>query len=380
MGHPVGRLRSVLIGGTNGKGSTAALTEALLRGAGLRTGLFTSPHLVTFRERIRIDGDLVSESAVVDLFDRVIAAGERAGYRSSFFETAWAMAALAFCDAGVDVVVWEVGLGGRLDATNICDPEVSAVVTIDFDHIGVLGPTLADIAREKAAIFRPERPCLTAAQGEGLDALLQAVEGRPGIGPLRHLDRDFGPASGAFLAACPLPGAHQHRNVSLAHEIVRSMGIVSPAEAIGAVGWPGRAQRFEGADGLGPVIVDCAHNPQAAHALATWVRSAMAPPVHLIFGATHGKDIAGVASHLAPLAQSTELVTMAFRRGLSAEMLRPAFDGSPVTVGTTLGQALQRRPHHATTLVAGSCFLAGEAVAALTGQAFPERGIFTTAR
>ena len=213
LGRPVGAVPAILIGGTNGKGSTAAFVEALLRGRGFRTGLFTSPHLVSFRERIRIDGEDVGPDRVVALAERVLAAGQRIGGEVPFFEIVWGMAALAFAESSVDFAIWEVGLGGRLDATNACDPLVSAVVTLGLDHTAVLGPDLESIAREKAPIFRSGRPALTAARGEGLSALSAALA--PGVS-LRMIDRDFEPAA----APLPLPGAHQRDNAAwmAAHE------------------------------------------------------------------------------------------------------------------------------------------------------------------
>jgi dihydrofolate synthase/folylpolyglutamate synthase len=366
LGHPTRRLRSVVIGGTNGKGSTAAGVEALLRDAGVRTGLFTSPHLVSFRERIRIDGVEVGEAAVARLADRVLGAAARAGYEASFFEVTWAMAAQAFVEAGVEVAVWEVGLGGRLDATNAVEPEVSAVVEIGLDHTAVLGPDLASIAREKAAIFRAGRPALTAATGAGLAALRGALP--PGVALTE---------AAPHAAPATLPGPHQARNAGLALAIARALGVEPRPAALDAVRWPGRAER------LGDVIIDCAHNPQAMAALAAWIAEAEPRPVHVVFGAMADKDAAGMAAALRPVAEAVTLVTPQYPRRAPAESLRPVFAAAGherLEVRATAAEALAARPRGRTTLVAGSCFLAGEARAWLTGVEYPERGLLTLAR
>ena len=158
IGSPLKAYQSILVGGTNGKGSTSNFLSCMLVGGGLKVGLFTSPHLLSFRERIRINGSL-SERETVRLVDLVLPLVEKHG--CSFFEAAWAMAALAFQQSEVDIVVWEVGLGGRLDATNTCDPIGSIVTNVALDHMAILGDTRAQIAFEKAAIFRVGRPAVT---------------------------------------------------------------------------------------------------------------------------------------------------------------------------------------------------------------------------
>ncbi len=364
LGGPVGRMRGVLIGGTNGKGSTAACVEALLRAAGVRTGLFTSPHLVSFRERIRIDGEDVAEAAVPTLFERVLEAGRRAAYEPSFFEVTWAMAALAFAEAGVEVAVWEVGLGGRLDATNASDPEVSAVVGVGLDHTAVLGPDLRSIAREKAAIFRAGRPSLTAATGEELEALGAAL---PAGVTLTVVE--------AHRAPRPLPGDHQARNAGLALAIVRGLGIDPDPAALDAVRWPGRAER------MGDVVLDCAHNPPAMATLVAWLRQAERAPVHVVFGAMSDKETSGMAASLRAVADSVTLVTPLYPRRAPAASLLPAFAAFPrVRVVDDVAQALAERPRDRTTVVTGSCFLVGEARARLTGAEYPERGLLSLAR
>ncbi|MEZ4435392.1 MAG: cyanophycin synthetase [bacterium] len=361
LGRPLGAYRSVIIGGTNGKGSTSAFLDAVLRARGLRVGLYTSPHLMSFRERIRVDGEDIDEATVTATAPRVIELCDEIG--GSFFEASWALAARIFADAKVDVVVWEVGLGGRLDATNACDPEVSAVVSVGLDHMNVLGATVPAIAAEKAAIYRPGRPALTTAGADALPTLrrfapqLEVIEARAGLPPL------------------PLPGAHQRRNASLALAMAEAMGHPGPATDLLGVRWPGRAER------IGDVVIDCAHNPHGATALAAWIDEAGLGPLHVVFGAMADKAVDEVAAILAPRAASVALVTPDYRRRLLAEDAARCFAGHPaVEVVGPVAAALDRRPRDRVTLVAGSCFLAGEARAHLLGVAYPECGIRTLAR
>jgi len=359
LGDPLAAYDSVLIGGTNGKGSTAAFLEAALRAQGVRTGLFTSPHLMSFRERIRVDGQEVSSADVAAWAPEILDLAEADG--ASFFEAAWALAATVFARRGVEVAIWEVGLGGRLDATNVADPVASAVVSVGLDHTHILGDTHLAVAAEKAAIFRSGRPALTAATGEGLDALravgpahLEVVEPRPGLSTL------------------PLPGAHQRRNASLALALAEALGRPAPPDALNATRWPGRGER------IGDVVLDCAHNEPAMAALVDWLREAELGPIHLVFGAMMGKDVGAMARHLAPVADSVVLVTPDYPRRVDAAALAAHFPGA--TVAGPVYAALDARPVDRITLVCGSCFLVGEARAHLLGVPFPECGLRTTAR
>lgn len=371
LGSPLGAVPCVLIGGTNGKGSTAAFVEALLQGRGLRVGLFTSPHLVSFRERIRIDGEEISEAKVVDLAARVLETAELRGIPLHFFEVVWAMAALAFAEASVDFAIWEVGLGGRLDATNACDPIASAVVTVGLDHQAFLGPDIWSIAREKAPIFRPGRPAFTAARGESLEALTAALE--PGVG-LQAVGRELNPFGGPL----PLAGAHQADNAALALALVRAMGVTPDPTALQSVRWPGRAERA-----APDLLLDCAHNQPAADALAALLLAEEGErrvPIDLIIGMMADKDVGAVLQRLAPLCRGITTVTPDHPRALSALELAARCPHARVSIGTTVGRALADRRSDALTVVAGSCFLVGEARAHLHGLEYPEGGLRTLAR
>lgn len=363
LGEPLSAYRSVIIGGTNGKGSAAATLEALLLGRGLRVGLFTSPHLNSFTERIRVNGAALMPRAVIALFEAVIAAAEAAALRPSFFEAVWGMAAYAFAKAGVEVVIWEVGLGGRLDATNACDPVASGVTSLGLDHTEILGDTIEAIAYEKAGIFRAGRPALTCAQGPALDALRAAWPAVISAPPLPP------------EASLALAGAHQRQNAALAWALARALGVEPRVEDLGRARWPGRMER------VGDVLLDCAHNPHAMEALCAALRAAELAPLHVVFGAMQDKDIAGMASLLRGVAASVALVTPAYPRRASAASLAPHFEGQPgLTLYEDVISALEARPRGRLTLVVGSCFLVAEVRAWIYALPQPECGISTKAR
>jgi len=361
LGDPLSRYPSVLVGGTNGKGSTCAFLETALRASGLRTGLFTSPHLVSFTERIRINGDPVTMDWVCANAPDVLDLAEPAS--ASFFEAAWGLAAKAFREFEVDIAIWEVGLGGRLDATNVAEPVAAAITSIGLDHTHVLGETLSEIASEKSAIFRSATPALTGATGLGLSAL-QAVAPPH----LQHvLCRDD-------LPDLALPGAHNKRNASLALAMSESLGYHPPASCLSETRWPGRGERID------DVLLDCAHNPHALIALGEWLHDSNLGPLHIIFGAMEGKDVSEMASIIQGWSTSIVLVTPEYPRRVEAESLRPLFDDAEAQVINHLSEALDQRPKDRITLVCGSGFLVGEARAALMGVKFPECGLSTLAR
>lgn len=381
LGDSVSASRAVLIAGTNGKGSTSAMTEALVRRAGLRTGLFTSPHLVSFRERIAVDGEPISEAEVVEGVEAVLAAAEHADLKPSFFEATWALAAWTFARRGVELAIWEVGLGGRLDATNVCEPEASAVTSIGLDHTHILGDTVEAIAREKAGVFRPGRPALTAVDGPALEAL-RAVRAQT-----RDTLQVITDADTAHLPSLSLPGAWQRRNAALALALVGAIGLEPDAAALSEVRWPGRLERLPAPHA--DVLLDCAHNPPAAEALAAWIRAEGLAPVHLIFGAMAGKDYEAVLTPLLTVAEAVDLVTPSYPRRIEAETLAalPAAQAHNARIGPDSGSVsaaiearASRKPAEQLTVIAGSSFLVGEARAWLMGQAWPERGLSTTAR
>ena len=325
VGNPHTRFPAVHIAGTKGKGSTAALCEACLRAAGYRTGCYTSPHLHTFRERIRVAGRKITRKEVVALVEKVRLLIERAPGVTTF-EAITVMGFLYFARSGVDVAVVEVGLGGRLDATNVLTPEVSVITSLSLDHTYLLGNTLAEIAYEKAGIIKPGIPVVSAPQRAEAIEVLEAISRERGA-PLTEVGRDWdyepGPADldgqvftirritggGSELDGeywIPLLGRHQLENGAsaiAALDIMCQQGFRIPAEAVRKglrnVHWPGRLEILS-REPL--IVVDCAHNPYSAQvlrqALEEWFPGQRWV---LIFGASTDKDIAGVLRALLPI-------------------------------------------------------------------------------
>ncbi|HEY2746269.1 MAG TPA: folylpolyglutamate synthase/dihydrofolate synthase family protein [Polyangia bacterium] len=354
VGNPERGLEVVHVGGTNGKGSTAAMIAAGSRADGRRVGLYTSPHLLRFTERIVVDGAEIGRERAVELAERVLGAGEGA----TFFEVVTVMALLAFAEARVDVAVMEVGLGGRLDATNVVErPRCAVVTSIGLDHTDVLGPTIAEIAREKAGIWKPASAALFACADEGAAAVLQAEAERVGAAPIERFGRDFDDAELPTLA---LAGAHQRRNAALARRALERLGVGTRAirEGLANVKWPGRMER------LSPtVMVDAAHNEEGARALAaSWPEGNWT----LVVGVVAGKDARAIVAPLAKKAARVIVTAPPTPRALAPEELARLAPGA--TVAQSLEAALAAAAGER-VIVAGSIFLVGEARRLVLGEA-----------
>ena len=376
LGDPQDRYRCVLVGGTNGKGTTAAVLAAALGEGGERVGLTTSPHLQRLQERVVVDGRAVPEAALEDALERIRPHAD--ALDATFFETLIAAAMLLFAESGVDSAVLEVGLGGRFDATNIVSPALSLVTGVALDHTAVLGGTLREIAREKAGILRPGVPAFTGAEGEALRWLDVAAQAR-GV-RLRALSREVevgvtdlgwdglelaleGPF-GPLRARTPLVGAHQARNVALAlvGAAVLGVGPDAAGRAAEATRWPGRLERLRSHDGW--LVLDGAHNAEAAAALARALRRLEGRVPVLVLGMSADKDVAAIAAALAPLADHVIATRAASSpRALAPERVARAVPGAVAIDG--LAEALARAGELAsrdgTVVVAGSLFLVGEA-------------------
>jgi dihydrofolate synthase/folylpolyglutamate synthase len=386
LGRPQDRCRFVHVAGTNGKGSTCAMIESGLRAAGLRTGLFTSPHLAEPTERIRVDGEPVAAGRFAAAFDRVHVAVERlleAGaidLHTTYFETVTAMALLIFAEERTDMVILEVGLGGRLDATNVVRPELCVITSIDFDHEAFLGRSLESIAGEKAGILKPGIPVVFARQrpevGPVLDARAEEV-GAPvtrtsawAVDELELHARgsrfSVGRASRpAFFIDCPLAGEHQVENAVTAVLALKSLGISDPSiqSGIARARWPGRLERVSESP---EIILDGAHNPAAARALAAYIdRFYGARRVRLIYGAMRDKSIAEIGGILFPYAQEVIVTAPRQSRAIAPETLHKVVDHPNVRVAAHLEDALAMPPGDAVTFVTGSLFLVAEARAML---------------
>lgn len=384
--HRVGRFLHVA--GTNGKGSTCAMLEAALRVSGLRTGLYTSPHLNSPRERIVVDGAPISETDWVAAFTDVHGAAERMlaadriDAHPSFFETVTAMAFVAFARARLDMVVLETGLGGRLDATNVVEPEAAVITPIDFDHEAFLGSSIESIAAEKAGILKAGRPAVFAAQRPEALRVLENRALELDI-EVRHSSAwrienpKYGPWGSSFTLVadeeipieCPLPGVHQVENARTAVTALTLLGIPAAAirAGIASAKWPGRLERF---GGVAETILDGAHNPAGARALADYIRRFFAAaPVRLIFGAMRDKAVEEVTNTLFPLAEEIILTAPAQPRALHPRSLAAMLDDAyqdrvrvAESIREALGLAAERdRTRPMTTFVTGSLFLVGEA-------------------
>lgn len=353
LGDPQQSFRAMHVAGTKGKGSTSAFAASMCRAAGLRTGLTTSPHLSTARERIIIDDAMIDEDAFVSLAGEVEHAA--ADLDASFFEKMIAMALLAFARASVDVAVVEVGLGGRLDATNLVVPSACAITRLGLDHTEHLGPTLEHIAREKAGILKPGVPAAVAPQDERALEVIVEVGARVAA-PLIHVEPD--PSLHPSLA-----GVHQLENASVAAALVRAGGLGVRDDdirrGVARTTWPGRYETLRDAPVL---VVDGAHNATSAAALCD---TALADPrlrgdLTLIVGMTSGHDALAFARELAPL-RPRRVLAVASRspRTQSARDVARALARVFVAVEETqLDRALEAS---GPALVTGSLYLVGEA-------------------
>jgi len=366
LGAPDRRLGAIVhVGGTNGKGSTVAMIAALAAAAGQRGATYTSPHLSCLRERIMIDGAMISEGAMLAAADRVRSAG---GDELTFFEQVTAIGMVAIAGAHVDVTVLEVGLGGRLDATNVVDPAVAVVTGVAMDHEAILGDTLAKIAAEKAGIYKPGRPAIIGASG-----LAEAV---PGLVAQAHAaGASVTVIDDAAIAAVPpiaLPGAHQRRNAAAAIAAIQALGLPVVAPALATVRHPGRFEVIgppATPRGVDRVILDGAHNPHGAQALAEALRQRGERPV-LVVAVSADKDVAGIAAALVPVVRAVIATRFQQDRAMDPEALAALFarSGASTTSEPSLREAVTAAAaYRAPILIAGSLFLVGEARTLLLG-------------
>ncbi len=395
---------SILIAGTNGKGSTSAMLANILRVAGYRAGLYTSPHLSRVNERVQINGATISDDDFARLYFRVDETGARLLHEGklpqhpSFFETMTAVAFLYFAQEAIDIAVLEVGMGGRLDATNIVEPLLSIITDISLDHTEWLGATIDAIAREKAGILRqsgilvtlPQHPAANQALGEVAAALnvrgVSAVEFMP---PRRSVENEaaefYAEPYRLTVAGTPvelrpaLAGTHQHRNAALAvaaaNELCNNHGYnITPqqiAEGINTARWPGRLELFPRTDARTAVLLDVAHNPAGAwtlrSALSTWPGLATQIPTQrtLLFGCLREKAFEEMAQILFPVFDRIILTPVNSPRSASLDDLQAvarslgveAESAASATAGMELAQA--QTPANGLIVCAGSVYLVG---------------------
>jgi len=372
-GHPERQLRFIHVAGTNGKGSTCAMLESIYRAAGWRVGLFTSPHLISFRERLQVNREMISEAEVCRFTAEMqaLCSTFAPDQHPTFFEVVTVMALRWFAEQRCDLVIWETGLGGRLDATNIVTPLACVITNIQYDHEKWLGHTLAEIAREKAGIIKPGVPVVTAARAPEALEVIEATAARQGA-PLHRICAVDSAGDSRPAASLPLLGAHQQWNARVALKVVellqQSIPVAAEAQRQGlsSVRWAGRMQVLRGVDGR-MFILDGAHNPAGAEVL----RDALAQhfpelrPV-LVLGILADKNWRTMCELLAPCASLILTVAVASERTADAEELasvcRSVNPSAPVRSCGTLTEAFACCRDARAVVVAGSLYLIGEAL------------------
>jgi dihydrofolate synthase/folylpolyglutamate synthase len=399
LGDPQSSFPAVLIAGTNGKGSTAATLASILTASGLRAGLYTSPHLARPNERIRIGGVEIADDDFAALYFRVhdaaeeLVQGNQLAQLPSFFEVLTAMAFLHFAQVGVEMAVVEVGMGGRLDATNILEPLLSVITDISLDHTEWLGSTIAAITKEKAGILRPGGVLIALPQHPEANQILAEEAARLHVRSvsaaayLPPMDASTGAPyivealGGVVEVDSPLWGAHQHRNVALAIaaavELAGKPGFpvtaASIASGIRLTRWPGRLERID--KDSQRWILDVAHNPAGALALRAGLQNALggASPRTLIFSCLRDKPVAEMAEILFPLFDRVIVAPIHAARATALDELMAAAkaNGTAAIAAESIAQALQLAKEGAQggiIVISGSVYLVGEARSLLLAE------------
>jgi dihydrofolate synthase/folylpolyglutamate synthase len=367
LGDPQNSFRSIHVAGTNGKGSTCAMIDAGLRTAGVRTGLFTSPHLIEPTERIVIDGMPVTQRQFEQAFNAVhkVAGELDLDFHPTYFETVTAMGFWLFREMRVETAVIETGLGGRLDATNVLHPALTVITPIDFDHEAYLGGTIESIATEKAGILKPGVPAIFARQRPEAQAVLDRRAAELNIPVKRTSDFDARDlhvtARGSEFSGIkvPLAGEHQIENAIAAALALESLG-VSPKGIENAI-WPGRLEQISPNP---DIILDGAHNPAGARALARYLeRFYPNRKIWMIYGAMRDKSVDEIAGILFPLASRVILTAPDNARALRPEALAELTDHGSIApdILAALEQARSGVLENDVIVITGSLFLVGEA-------------------
>lgn len=402
LGNPEKKFRSILIAGTNGKGSTAATLSSIIQCAGHKTGLYTSPHLVRVNERIRVNGVAIDDADFSAIYEQVEAKSQellgngRLPWHPSFFEMLTAMAFLYFAQADIEVAVLEVGMGGRLDATNVVEPVVAVIADISLDHQKFLGNTIAEIAQEKAGIIHeggllvtlPQHPAANDVIGKvAIERHARAVSAVPYMPPVSpesqtvwaqtaHNRYPLTVMGREITVNSPLVGRHQLRNLALAiaaAEQLNEFGVAITPEAIERgireTRWPGRFQIISASENVPEIVLDVAHNPDGAWAL----RSALSEryegkPITLLFAVLSDKAVEEITQVLFPLADRVVVTRVDNPRSATPEEIAEAAvrSGTEVIAArnftTAIDQALKSTPKNGVLVITGSIYLVGEAL------------------
>ena len=354
------------VAGTNGKGSVCAMVDSICRAQGYRTGLFTSPHLVTFRERIRVNGDMISEEAVADGLTTIRYLVAHWDPHPTFFEVVTALALKHFSDTRVEIVILETGLGGRLDATNAIQSDVSVITPIDFDHEQWLGKTISEIAAEKAGIIKPGVPVVCAPQRAEAEKVIQGRATECGA----LLKFAIEPYDETPIA---LAGTNQNQNAAVAIAALGAAKIdvdnSAIADGLSRIEWPARFQRWDER-----TIIDGAHNPAAAQMLAeTWREFFGDQRATLVLAILSDKNLRGICEALAPITEFVLLPKIRSERAADPEelanILADITPPLPCSITPSVSEALalaQAKPNP--ILITGSLHFAGEVLAHLRGE------------
>lgn len=363
-GNPEKKFKSVHVAGTNGKGSTATMIERILREAGYKTGLYTSPHLMRFNERFKINGVEIADAGIVKLISKVKSEMDKSGIELSYFEFVTVMAFEYFSDSKVEIAVIEVGMGGRLDATNVVAPLVSVITNVAIEHEKFLGITVAQIAEEKAEIIKEGVPVVTAAQD---DTALQVIRRM-----CREKESHLSIVQRPLLEGVGMKGFFQEWNAALsvaAVKQVNSAGFAVEKQAIEkGLSLAKIAGRFDIVKENPAVVLDCAHNPACCTALAkSFAKEFPEKKALLVFGASDGKNVMAMAERLTPISKKV-FVTGAKYRAMDAEKVAKVFEVLGVEVEIVAGvenavkKAISSAKQDNVVLVTGSCFVVGEAL------------------
>jgi len=354
------------VAGTNGKGSVCTMIDSICRAQGYRTGLFISPHLITFRERIRVNGETISEAAVADGLTMIRDLIADWDPHPTFFEVTTALALKHFGDAKIDIAILETGLGGRLDATNAVQSDVSVITPIDLDHEKWLGNTLAQIAGEKAGIIKPGVPVVSAPQQPQAEKIIRARATECGS-PLKFVNETY------HRSPVALRGEYQKQNAAVAIAAIQAANIPVGEKAImrglTAIEWPARFQKWDER-----TIIDGAHNPSAARILAqTWREVFGDQKATLVLAVLSDKDLRGICEAITPIAASILLPKIRSERAAAPGELAKMFSvitlSLPHFISSTIGDALMlARAQPNPILITGSLHFAGEVLAHLRGK------------
>jgi dihydrofolate synthase/folylpolyglutamate synthase len=354
------------VAGTNGKGSVCAMMDSICRAQGYRTGLFTSPHLVTFRERIRVDGDMISKDSVANGLTTIRDLVTTWDPHPTFFEVITALALMDFSDTKVEIAILETGLGGRLDATNAVQSDVSVLTPIDFDHEKWLGKTISEIATEKAGIIKARVPVVCAFQQPEAEEVIRARATKCGA-PIQFVTEQYDKTPIA------LDGSHQKENAALAIAALRAanvdVGDSAIARGLACIEWPARFQRWDER-----IIIDGAHNPAAMRTLAeTWREVFGNRLATLVLAILSDKNLRGICEALAPISELVLLPKIRSERAADPKMLAQIFStitpSLPYSTTPSIPRALKLAQAKSNPiLITGSLHFAGEVLAHLHGD------------